>query len=402
VEHALAWLGGLSLAAWSILTLGRARFWYADQRLEGGEAPPIPWPAVAAVVPARDEADVVESALTSLLDQDYPGAFRIVLVDDESRDGTGEIATRLAARHPRGARLVVLRSAPRPAAWVGKVWALACGVARAERELPDAAYWLFADADVQHSPGNLRRLVAKACADRLDLVSLMVRLSDARGWERLLVPAFVYFFQKLYPFRAVNDARRRVAGAAGGCALVRREALERAGGVEVLRGEIIDDCALARAIKRGGPIWLGLTCSERSLRPYGGLRGVWRMVARSAFTQLRHSNALLAGTLLGLVLLYGAPPLLALGYPLHGHALAALLGAAAWLVLALSFGPTLALYERPAWWGFLLPVAGLLYAGMTLDSARRHRRGEGASWKGRSGAGSPAAAGRADGPAPSG
>lgn len=393
MDTALVLLSGLSLAAWLYLVFAHARFWLADQRLDDSCAPPERWPAVTALVPARDEADVIERSLGSLLDQDYPGPFRVILVDDESADGTAKAAERLAAAHPRGDRAHVETAAPRPAGWVGKMWALECGARRAEREAPDAEYWLLTDADVAHSRANLRRLVAKARAERLDLVSLMVRLCAERGWEKLLVPAFVYFFQKLYPFPAVNDPRRRSAGAAGGCALVRREALARAGGFGALRGEVIDDCALARAIKRGGPIWLGLTRSERSIRPYAGLSGVWQMVARSAFTQLRHSWALLAGTVLGLALLYLLPPIVALGYPSHGDVVAALLALTAWVTMAISFAPTLALYDRPAWWGLALPVAGALYTGMTLDSARRHRRAEGAVWKGRRGAGSAAASG---------
>jgi hopene-associated glycosyltransferase HpnB len=273
------------------------------------------------------------------------------------------------------------------------MWAVHSGVQRAYQEAPDASYLLLSDADVAHSPGNLRRLVAKADAERLDLVSLMVLLTAETPWERLVVPAFVYFFQKLYPFPRVNDPRSRVAGAAGGCMLVRRAALERAGGIEPLRSEIIDDCALGRALKRGGPIWLGLSRSERSIRGYGGLGGVWRMVARSAFTQLRHSWLLLAGTLLGLALLYLAPPLLALGAFWGVSGAAAALGAAAWILMAASFVPVLALYGRAPAWGFALPVAGALYAAMTFDSARRHGRSQGASWKGRAGAGSEDAAG---------
>jgi hopene-associated glycosyltransferase HpnB len=393
MASALALLAGLSLAGWLYLVFARARFWLADQRLEDAGGAPERWPSVVALVPARDEADVIERSLGSLLEQDYPGSFRIVLVDDESADGTGEAARRLIAVHPRGDRALLESSAPRPEGWVGKMWALQCGMRRAEREVPDAEYWLLTDADVLHSPGNLRGLVGKALSERLDLVSLMVRLCVERGWERLLIPAFVYFFQMLYPFPAVNDPGRRAAGAAGGCALVRRAALARAGGIEALRGEIIDDCALGRAVKRVGPIWLGLTRSERSIRPYGGLRGVWHMVARSAFTQLRHSPWLLTGTVSGLAVLYLVPPLLALTTPLHGDAVAGLLAATAWLTMALSFVPTLALYDRPAWWGLALPVAGLLYTGMTLDSARRHRRAEGALWKGRRGAGGASASG---------
>ena len=216
----------------------------------------------------------------------------------------------------------------------------------------------------------------------------MAHLRAETGWERLLVPAFVYFFQMLYPFVRVNDPRRSVAAAAGGCMLVRRSALERAGGIETVHGEVIDDCALARAIKRGGPIWVGLSATERSIRGYHGLRGVWDMVARTAFTQLRHSGLLLAATILGLTLLFVVPPALAVTVPVHGDGLAAALGAAAWLLMAVSFGPTLARYGRSRAWGLALPVAGVLYAAMTLDSARRHRAGRAAVWKGRIRAGS--------------
>jgi hopene-associated glycosyltransferase HpnB len=388
-------LGALSLAAWGALVFAHGRYWMGDQRLDGRDPAPARWPAVAAVVPARNEADVVARTLASLLDQDYPGELCVVLVDDESEDGTAEVALKAAASHPRSERLAVVRTAPRPQGWVGKMWALETGVRRAERGAPAARYWLFTDADVEHGPGSLRQLVARAEAGRLDLVSLMVKLHADAGWERLLVPAFVYFFQKLYPFPRVNDPRSRTAGAAGGCVLVRRDALERAGGLQPLRGEIIDDCALGAAIKRRGPIWLGLATVERSLHPYAGLRGVWDMVARSAFTQLHHSWTLLAGTVLGLALLYVAPPALALGLPLHGDLAAAALGAAAWLLMAASFAPTLALYGRPAWWGLALPLAGALYAAMTVDSALRHRRARGATWKGRAGAGHAAASGSA-------
>jgi len=385
-------LATASLGAWLYLVFGHGRFWAADQRLEAAPEPAA-WPEVVAVVPARNEADVIERTVGSLLDQDYPGAFRIVLADDESEDDTGDAARRAAAAHPLGERLCVERTKPRPPGWVGKMWAVHSGVQRAGQEAPEAAYLLLTDADVAHSPGNLRRLVAKAEAERLDLVSLMVLLTAETPWERLVVPAFVYFFQKLYPFPRVNDPRSGVAGAAGGCMLVRRTALARVGGIEPLRGEIIDDCALGRALKRSGPIWLGLSRTERSVRGYAGLAGVWSMVARSAFTQLRHSWLLLAGTLLGLALLYLAPPLLALGALWGVSGVAASLAAAAWILMAASFVPILALYGRAPAWGFALPVAGALYAAMTFDSALRHGRAEGASWKGRAGAGSADAAG---------
>ncbi len=384
-------LGLGSLLAWIYLTFAHGRFWTGEVRL-GDPPAPAAWPAVVAVVPARNEADVIERTLGSLLGQDYPGSLRIVLADDESDDGTGEVAAALARGHLRGERLVVERTGPRPEGWVGKMWAVHTGVLRAGKEAPHADYLLLTDADVEHSPGNLRRLVAKAEREDLDLVSLMVLLHAETAWEKLVVPAFVYFFQKLYPFPRVNRPRARTAGAAGGCMLVRSTALQRIGGIEPLRGEIIDDCALGRAIKRGGPIWLGLSDSERSIRAYGGLAGVWHMVARSAFTQLRHSNLLVAGTLVGLALLYLAPPALVLGGLFGVSPVAASLGAAAWIAMAISFVPTLSLYGRPAWMGFALPLAGALYAAMTFDSARRHARAEGAAWKGRAGAGSSNAA----------
>ncbi|RIL08028.1 MAG: glycosyl transferase family 2 [Proteobacteria bacterium] len=384
----LAALCALSLVAWTYLALAHGRFWLCDQRLDGRAPPPAAWPRVVAVVPARDEADLLPETLRSLLEQDYPGELAIVLVDDESRDGSAEIAERLRREHPNGSRLHVVRTEARPPGWVGKMWALRTGVAAAEKADLAPAWWLFTDADVAHAADNLRRLVAKGEAERLDLVSLMVRLHMGRAWHAFLVPAFVYFFQKLYPFARINDPRARTAGAAGGCVLLRPEALAQAGGIEALRAEVIDDCALGRAVKRsGGRLWIGLSTSERSIRPYTGIADVWNMVARSAFTQLRHSLAIVAGTALGLALLYLLPPLALATLPLHRDVAAAALGAGAWLLQAATFAPTLALYERRAVWGLALPVAGALYLGMTIDSARRHLRDEGATWKGRAGAG---------------
>ena len=387
---ATAWVGiaALSLAAWVALVFAHGRFWLCDQRMDGRDAAPAQWPKIVAVVPARDEADLLPAVLRSLLDQEYPGDFRVILVDDESSDGTAEVARRVASGHASGARLLVVETPPRPPGWVGKMWAVASGLRAAEAAGLEPEAWLLTDADVVHGRDSLRLLVAKAQADRLDLVSLMVRLDAERGSCRLLIPAFVYFFQKLYPFPRVNDPRARTAGAAGGCVLVRRRALASAGGIEPLRAEVIDDCALGRAVKRsGGRLWLGHSASERSIRPYAGLGDVWRMVARSAFTQLRHSSLLLLGTLVGLALLYLVPPLWVLALPLHGNATAAALAAGAWLLSAASFAPTLVLYGRSIAWAFALPLAGALYAGMTVDSARRHWRNEGASWKGRAAAG---------------
>jgi len=355
-----------ALLAWLYLAFLHGRFWRADQRMEG-YADSLPrreadWPAVVAVVPARNEADGIERALRSLLGQDYPGALAVLLVDDQSEDSTADIARDLADRHPQAERLGVLRCGTMPEGWVGKMWAVHTGVAAAAERFPRAKYLLLTDADVEHERGSLRRLVCKAENEGFDLVSLMVRLHCRSAWERLLIPAFVYFFQKLYPFARINDPASRTAGAAGGCMLLRAEALAAAGGIEAIRGAIIDDCALGKALKRRGRIWVGLGSMEYSFRPYRGLSDIWDMVARSAYTQLHHS-------------------------PLHGDYLASTLALAAWLVMAWTYLPTLRDYGLSPLYAFLLPISGLLYLLMTLDSARRHRAGHGAHWKGRAGAG---------------
>lgn len=368
----------LALVAWLYLIFRHGQFWRADQRLDKSIAAPAEWPAVAVVIPARNEADVIGRAVASHMAQDYPGPFHVVVVDDRSTDSTAAVA-----REAGDARLTVLTAPPLPEGWAGKVAAMAAGLAEADRQQPEARYVLFTDADIEHPADNLRRLVAKAESERLDLTSLMVKLEARSFWERLLIPAFVFFFQKLYPFPLVNDPANATAGAAGGCMLVRRTALERIGGLAAIQGEIIDDCALARAIKPGGPIWLGLSGEARSLRPYDGLYGVWRMVARSAFNQLRYSAAILAGCILGMLLLYVVPPLAVLHGLFGNHALLALLGAAAWATMVLCYKPTLDLYGRPVWESVLLPVAAFFYVLMTVDSARAHWAGRGGAWKGR-------------------
>ena len=383
-------LAGLSLAAWLYLIFLRGGFWRADQRLEPAAAPEAGWPAVVALVPARDEAPLIGRTMGALLAQDYAGAFAVVLIDDASSDGTADAAR--AAAGDDG-RLVVVPATPLPAGWTGKLWALAQGVERAAEVLPQARYLLFSDADIEHDPEVLRGLVARAEADRLDLVSLMALLRCRTPWERLLVPAFVFFFQKLYPFRWVNDPHRAIAAAAGGCLLLRRAALAAAGGLEAIAGALIDDCALARAIKHGGSIsgstgprgaiWLGLTTTTRSVRPYAGLAGIWRMVARSAFTQLRHSALLLAVAVLGMVVVYLGPPTALIGGTIAGGWPGALLGAAAWLLMAAAYGPTLRLYGQSPVGALLLPAAAVLYMLMTVDSALHHWRGRGGVWKGR-------------------
>ncbi len=390
--HALWGVCGGNLVAWIVLLSLRGGYWRVRPLLDS--APVVPgaqraeWPSVAAVIPARNEAAVIGDVLPTVLVQDYPGPFHVTLVDDRSEDGTGDVALAAAARLGRGERLTVVRGEPLPTGWAGKVWAMSQGTATSAAAR--AAYVWFTDADIAHDPGILRALVEQAETDRLDLVSLMARLRVDSGWDRLLIPAFVYFFSKLYPFRFVSDPRRRTAGAAGGCMLVRRAALERAGGVEEIRGALIDDCALGRLIKRsGGRIWLGFTRSVSSVRVYGTLRSTWDMVARSAYTQLRYSPLLLFGTVLGMLFLYATGPAAALGgliaaaLGVPGSVTLSALGVAAWLLQSLSFLPILRLHGagyRPA---AFLPWAGVLYVAMTVDSAWRHATGRGGAWKGR-------------------
>ncbi len=375
----------LSLLIWIYLLVFRGGFWRSAERLESPAIPPENWPAVCAIVPARNEAEVIGESLAALLDQDYPGSLTVILVDDHSDDATAAIARETAAASVNAGRFRLLQAADLPRGWTGKLWALHQGSQEAPEE---AAYLWFSDADIRQPPGALRALVAKAEAENRDLVSLMVALTCESFWERLLIPPFIYFFQKLYPFAWVKDPAAATAAAAGGCVLLRRKALQRIGGVAAIRHALIDDCTLAAAVKAtrpqdSGGIWLGLDREARSIRPYSGLGQVWDMVARSAYTQLRHSPLLLAGTLLGMVLTYLVPPLLLLSWPWHREALPAGLGGFTWLLMAFSLVPTLRLYGQPLWFAPLLPVAAALYSAMTFDSAWRHWHGRGGRWKGR-------------------
>jgi hopene-associated glycosyltransferase HpnB len=377
----IAWAGA---AAWIGLVVARGRFW--DARADGlrRAAAGEPAPDVHAVVPARDEADVVARTLASLLRQRYAGRFGITLVDDRSDDGTGAVARATIAAHDASGRASVVDGGPRPPGWTGKVWAMSQGVAVARASGAEPAYWWFTDADVEHDDSTLARLVATATAQRRDLVSQMVALHCGTRWEPLLIPAFVYFFRMLYPFAWVNDDARSTAGAAGGCVLLSDAALRKIGGIERIAGELIDDCALAAAVKRGGGgLWLGLATTSRSIRPYASLTTIWNMVARTAYTQLGYSVPMLAGTVAGMALLYVTPPAAALGGALARRWDVAVPGAVAWGVMAASYAPTLRLYNLPRRNALGLPVAAALYTAMTVDSALRHRRGRGGTWKGR-------------------
>ncbi|WP_430541625.1 glycosyltransferase [Streptomyces malaysiensis] len=391
------WIAAGSLAAWLWLLLGQGFFWRTDVRLPrtgpGGSGPPEPagWPSVAVVVPARDESAVLPASLPSLLAQDYPGPAEIFLIDDGSSDGTGKLARQLADEYGGLPLTVDSPGEPGPG-WTGKLWAVRHGMALATTRLAadrkddgGVDYLLLTDADIAHEPDSLRELVRAAEANGLDLVSQMARLRVATYWERLIVPAFVYFFAQLYPFRWVNRPRGRTAAAAGGCVLLRREAAERAGVPEAIRQSVIDDVALARVVKRpGGRIWLGLADRVDSVRPYPRLGELWRMVSRSAYTQLRHNPLLLLVTVAGLAVVYLVPPAAVAAGALTGRPAPLAMGAAAWALMAGTYIPMLRYYRQTLWLAPLLPLTALLYLLMTVDSAVRHHLGQGAAWKGRS------------------
>jgi len=362
----------LPVAVWLYLLAARGMFWMMQER-DDREQPPAPavWPSVVAIVPASNEADVIAQTLASLLAQDYPGSFRVVLVDDQSNDGTAEVAREISSTD----HVTLVSGAPRPAGWTGKLWAVRQGINAAGT--PD--YLWLTDADIAHAPDNLSRLVARAEANKLVLTSLMAKLHCQSWYERYLIPAFVFFFAMLYPFRWVNRPKWKTAAAAGGCMLVRREALERAGNIDTIRSDIIDDCALAHVLKTQGPIWLGLTERATSVRPYRGMADIRAMIARSAFAQLGYSSLALAGTVVGIIVVYAAPPLFAL----LGHNSAQASGILAWAAMAFAFQPILNFYRLSPLWGFALPLIGAIYAVFTFDSALQHWRGRGGMWKGR-------------------
>ena len=389
----------VSAAAWVYLVAAHGGFWRTGQRLPRRRAGSgrAPWPAVAAVVPARNEADSLPGTLPALLAQDYPGEFRVFLVDDGSDDGTAGVAAELGEKAARdgGAPLIVVSGRPRPDGWAGKVWAMSQGLAAAVgagNAAAPATYVLFTDADIAWAPSALRDLVRAAEDDDRALVSQMAMLRAETAWERVIVPAFVYFFAQLYPFRKVNNPKSGTSAAAGGCMLIAAEALERAGGLEPMRGALIDDVALGALLKTGGNrIWLGLTADIRSARPYPSLGSLWHMIARSAYVQLRYNPALLAGTIIGLLLLYAAPPAgaiaaliaVAVGSTGTAVAVAGIAGLLGWALMTASYLPMLRFYRLSPLRAPALPLIALLYAAMTADSARRHYSGRAVSWRGR-------------------
>lgn len=394
---AVAVVSTLSLLVWVLLLLARGGYWRTDQLLP--EAVPddqaIPrWTTVAVVIPARNEADVISETLKSVLNQDYPGSFHIYLVDDGSDDDTSDTARRAVSEAGLADRLTILAGRPLEDNWTGKLWALQQGIEASEPMEP-MFYW-FTDADISHPPDSLRRLVVHAQEQRLDIVSLMARLRIETFWERLMIPAFVYFFAKVYPFRWVNDRRRKTAAAAGGCVLVRREALEDSDGLASMSNALIDDCALADRIKnhgkspRGGRIWLGLSQDVHSVREYNGLSPIWDMIARTAFAQLNFKALALIGTVLGMLLIYLVPPItvfVGLGLLIVGDfaigAWVIATGFGAWLIMSGSYIPQLRWHGTTIAFAPLLAVIGVVYTLIIVASAMRWWRGKGGAWKGR-------------------
>jgi hopene-associated glycosyltransferase HpnB len=369
------------LAIWLYLLVGRGGFWLAAERDGPGAGAAMrgPWPDIAVVIPARDEASCIGETVASLLMQDYPSELRVVLVDDNSRDATAEVARKAAAKLGKAGRLTVVSGRALPAGWTGKLWAQQQGVEFVNESPQPPSYVLLTDADIVYAPDAVSHLAARAQDDRAVLTSLMVKLHCASLAERAFIPAFIFFFQMLYPFAWANDRRYATAAAAGGCMLVRRDVLRDVGGMAAIRGALIDDCALAKLLKARGPIWIGLTERVRSIRDYPRVADIRGMVSRTAYAQLRYSPVLLAGTVLGLALTYLAPVALAL----FASGFAQLAGILAWLAMAVAFWPTLRFYGLPVIWGLGLPAIAAIYMAFTLDSAYQHARGRGGMWKGR-------------------
>jgi len=376
-------LSCVSLLIWGVLLFARGGFWRArPARPVAVVAPERGWPAAVAVVPARNEADAIGDAVASLLAQDYAGDFHVIVIDDHSTDGTADVARAAALRLQCPEKLTVVSAKPLPAGWSGKVWAQSQGIDAVRTLGLPADYLLLTDADIGHPADALTQLVARALAEGRDLVSLMVRLRCDSFWEKALIPAFVFFFAKLYPFAWVNNPRNRTAAAAGGCMLVRRAALDEAGGIESIRAELIDDCSLAARIKHRGdgrhPIRLDVAARSVSLRPYDSWKDVWNMIARTAFTQLRYSAWRLAGTLAGMAIIYVVPPVVALGLGAQGWP-----AWLAWAAMCCAYAPMLAYYRRSPLWAPFLPLVALFYVGATFASAWRFWRGKGGQWKAR-------------------
>ena len=366
----------LTALTWSYLVLARGGFWRIKSAKPDASDHAGFSGGVVAIVPARNEAELIGRVITSLLNQSV--AMPVVLVDDESTDGTADVARRASEKAGKADALVVIQSKSLPAGWTGKLWSMHQGIERARAWNP--AWLMLADADVLHDAETVANLGVIASHGRYDLVSFMVKLHCKSLPETLLIPAFVYFFFMLYPPAWIRATPRSTAGAAGGCMLLKTETLERAGGLESIRGAVIDDCSLARLLKQhGGKLWVGLTDKSQSLRRYETFSDVEHMVSRTAFNQLKHSSLLLLCTIAGMVITYLAPPLLLL----TRSRLAIIVGAAAWAAMTITYLAMVRYYRLNPAWALTLPLAALFYLGATLHSAVKYWKGSGGDWKGR-------------------
>lgn len=373
----------LSLLIWLALLLFWGQFWQRVQLIPNEETLDS-YPNVWAVIPARDEADVIADSLSSVLEQSYPGNFSVVLVDDNSSDNTAEIAEKTATKLQKNQPLHLILGQPLPLGWKGKLWALEQGINYLKQQQNPPDYILLTDADIKHHCSNLTQLITEAETKNLDLVSLMVLLRCQSFWEKFLIPAFVFFFQKLYPFRLVNNPQSLIAAAAGGCILIKATTLEKIGGIASIKDALIDDCTLAKKIKsNGGKIWLGLTDQTISLRHYNSLQSIWDMIARTAFNQLNYSWLLLIGTILGMALVYLVPPLAVIWGLATQNITITAIGLITWCLISVAYLPTIRLYQLSPLWSFCLSAIAFLYSLMTLDSAIKHLKGQGGLWKGR-------------------
>ena len=366
-------------AAWLYLTFARGAFWLVSTSDNGPALRPQAWPSLVAIVPARDEAGCVRESISSLLQQNYPGQISVILVDDQSRDQTVAAALDASRNLSAAHRLEICRGAALPPGWTGKLWAQQQGIELSERASQPPDYYLLTDADIVYAPGTIMSVVSRAEAEGLVLTSLMAKLRCESLAEYAFIPAFVFFFRMLYPFSWVSDPKRITAAAAGGCALVRRDALSMAGGIAAIRGALIDDCALARTLKAHGRVSLELTDRVRSIRAYPEIGDIRRMVARSAYAQLGYSPVLLTATVLGMAAIFLVPVL----FSLSESGLAQVFGVASWFLMAIIFQPMLRFYQRSPLWGVAFPLIALVYVAFTLDSAYQYAMGRGGSWKGR-------------------
>jgi hopene-associated glycosyltransferase HpnB len=384
----------ISAITWMYLLGFRGQFWRSNQLIQERVIELESYPSVTAIIPARNEAELLPVTLRSLLNQNYPGSFSVILVDDRSTDETAKIAKEVAQKLDKTQQLEIILAQPLPSGWSGKLWAIEQGIEQALKKSSPPNYFLLTDADIEHDITNLCQLVTKAQRENLNLVSLMVLLRCQNFWEKLLIPAFVFFFQKLYPFAWVNDPNARTAAAAGGCILIQRQALERIGGIQAVRQALIDDCALAQAVKFSSQserknalnpksIWLGLTTLTRSLRTYSSLSSIWDTIARTAFTQLNYSVWLLLGALVGMALTYLVSPIGLVVGILTRDWIVAITSLFTWSLMTIAYLPTIKLYKISPLWAFCLPAIAFLYILMTTDSAIRYWRGQGGAWKGR-------------------